>query len=234
MNLKKFKNYTIRLALTCGLCGRYKKSVYLTGITIFLIGFLVLNISLRYDWGLPESADIYIQAGHEGRVGSATGAASTFGKEIDWTPIVADEATKILRNAGIRVIRAKADRRRLSRVKLALSIHFDGNHKQCRTGASIGYDDPTDKPAADHWREIYSEYFPFKWMNDNFTKNLSNYYNFKYTMTKDAELLLELGDITCEQQAKWMKKRLKHLGQIVAFFASQRIGNQSIAKPQKI
>jgi len=62
---------------------------------------------------------------------------------------VADEATRILQEAGITVIRSNANRRKYSVVDLALSIHFDGCATQCGSGASIGYDDDTDKPTAE-------------------------------------------------------------------------------------
>jgi len=182
-----------------------------------------------------DYAEIYIQAGHEGRTSGATGASGPYGNEIDWTPIVANEATRILRKAGISVIRSKADHYRYSEVDLAVSIHFDGCAKICGSGASIGYDDPTDKPAADAWRALYSSYFGFKWQEDNFTTNLSNYYNFHYTITRDAELVLELGDITCPEQAKWMKPRLKEMGKLIAYFAAKRIGKEHlVSKPKMV
>ncbi len=181
-----------------------------------------------------EKAEIYIQAGHEGRTQGATGTSSSFGNEIDWTPIVADEATRLLREAGITVIRSKADRRKYSIVDLALSLHFDGCTKQCGSGASIGYDDVTDEPAAKDWKAFYSNYFKYKWQEDNFTPNLRNYYNFKYTITRDAELVLELGDLTCPTQAKWMKNNLKNLGHVVAYFAAKRIGKQHLLKKPHI
>ena len=177
-----------------------------------------------------DRAEVYIQAGHEGRTRGATGTSGPYGNEIDWTPIVADEATRILEEAGITVIRSNADRRKYSIVDLALSIHFDGCATQCGSGASIGYDDHTDKPAADEWKALYSNYFKHKWHDDNFTKNLSNYYNFKYTITRDAELVLELGDLTCPTQAKWMKNNLKNLGNVVAYFAAKRIGKEHLIK----
>lgn len=177
-----------------------------------------------------DRAEIYIQAGHEGRTRGATGTSSRYGNEIDWTPVVADEATRILQEAGISVIRSKADRRKYSIVDLALSIHFDGCATECGSGASIGYDDHTDKPAADEWKAYYSNFFKHKWHEDNFTKNLRSYYNFKYTITRDAELVLELGDLTCPTQAKWMKKNLKNLGNVVAYFAAKRIGKEHLIK----
>ncbi len=182
----------------------------------------------------PEQADIFIQAGHEGRTKGSTGAQSKYGKEIEWTPIVSDEATRLLREAGYTVIRANADRRRKSQVQLAISIHFDGSATPCRTGASIGYDDPTDKPAADAWRKLYQKHFQYRWMPDNFTKNLKHYYNYHYTITSDAELLLELGDITCKEQALWLKPRLKKLGALVAYFASERVEGKGKSKVRKV
>lgn len=209
-----------------------KRSLSLLFIVIVLGGILAYKYRgyIAYIHPNVDHAEIYIQAGHEGRTKGATGTQSSFGREIDWTPIVADEATKILREAGITVIRSKADHYRYSKVDLALSIHFDGCATQCATGASIGYDDPTDKPAADAWKEYYSTVFNFNWKPDNFTKNLSNYYNFKYTITKDAELVLELGDLTCPEQAKWLKEHLHDLGYHVAYFAADRIGKAHLLK----
>ncbi len=214
-------------------------------LSLFLLSFLALISYIFIHHGVRASligklrpidrAEIYIQAGHEGRTSGATGTQSQYGREIDWTPVVADEATRILREAGISVIRSKADHRRFSKVDLALSIHFDGCEEGCATGASIGYDDPTDQPAAKAWKEFYSDFFKFKWQPDNFTENLRRYYNFKYTITSDAELVLELGDLTCPEQAIWLKDNLPELGHLVAYFAAQRIGKESlITKPNSL
>ena len=106
-----------------------------------------------------KKADVLIQAGHEGRITGLTGAESQWGSEIEWNPVVANEATRILREAGINVIREDAylDDEKYE-VDLAIFIHFDGSESPCNSGASIGYDDITDKPAADHWKELYSQY----------------------------------------------------------------------------
>lgn len=175
-----------------------------------------------------DYAQVYIQAGHEGRSTGATGASSIYGNEIDWTPVVADEATRILQEAGIEVIRSNADRRRYSVVDIAVSIHFDGSARACGTGASVGYDDPTDEPAAIAWKNLYGNYFKHRWQQDNFTRNLSHYYNFKYTVTRDAELVLEMCDITCPEQAKWAQDNLHNLGHVVAYFCAQRIGKEHL------
>lgn len=197
---------------------------------IIVIGLFVLLIE---DYKkLPLEAQVYIQAGHEGRIFGNTGSVSKYGREIDWTRIVADEATQILRDAGVSVIRAPADQKRVSVVKLALSIHFDGNQKPCKTGASIGLNNASDKDAARAWKRLYRQVFPFKWMPDNFSKNLKYYYNYRYTQASDAELVLELGEMSCPEQARWMKPRLRELGALIAYFAAQRVGASGIEKPR--
>src|SRR5262245_33915337 len=129
------------------------------------------------------TADVSIQAGHEGRTSGATGASGPLGDEIEWTPIVADEATRILREAGVTVLRKSAELVGVDHVKVAVFIHFDGAEPPCGSGASVGYDDPTDQPAAEAWKELYGRHWPFRFMPDNFTETLRHYYGFAHTAT---------------------------------------------------
>ncbi|MCP4214825.1 MAG: hypothetical protein GY765_09215 [bacterium] len=179
-----------------------------------------------------KTADVFIQAGHEGRSSGATGAESQWGSELLWNPVVADEATRLLRAAGIDVIREDAflDPEKY-RVDLALFIHFDGSDSPGASGASIGFDDISDKPAADQWKTLYSKYWPYKWMPDNFTSNLRNYYGYRYTVTSDAEMVFEMGELTHRDQALWLKPRLKWLGSLIAHFVSSRLEKGNIPDP---
>jgi hypothetical protein len=68
-------------------------------------------------------------------------------------------------------------------------------------------------------------------MNDNYTNNLRNYYGFAHTVTSDAEIVLELGDLTSLQQAQWLQPRLRWLGALIAHFLSRRIGNGNVPDP---
>jgi hypothetical protein len=179
-----------------------------------------------------KRADVFIQAGHEGRITGATGATGPRGNEIDWTPKVADEATKILTEAGVEVIREKADLEDVYEVKVAIFIHFDGSNPPCRTGASVGYNDPSDQPAAHAWKALYGKYWPFRWMPDNFTTNLSGYYGYSHTFTSDAEFVIELGEISCLEQADWLQPRLEWIGHLIAHFLSQRIGKGDVPEPR--
>jgi len=203
-----------------------------------IVGLFLLLAGERNNSGNSDNsdntlkADVYIQAGHEGRLFGKTGSVSPYGREIDWTRIVADEATRILRQAGVSVIRASADQRRKSVIRLALSIHFDGSKTTCSTGASIGLNNPSDRGAARAWKRMYRSVFPFKWMPDNFSRNLKYYYNYRYTVASDAELVLELGEISCPEQARWMKPRLRQLGALVAYFAAQRVGASGVSRPE--
>ncbi len=179
-----------------------------------------------------QVADVLIQAGHEGRTTGAIGTSSKWGAEIKWTPIVADEATRILREAGVSVIRKNAfiddDR---YQVKVAVYLHFDGSDSPCRSGASIGYRYDAHRPGAAAWKALYSQYWPFKWMPDNFTPDLREYYGFRYTTVSDCALVIEFGELTCEQQAIWLRDNLKGIGYVLAHFISKRIGKGNVPQP---
>lgn len=212
-----------------------KKKSDQSNLVVFLLIIIIfgLFVLLIDDYKKqPLQADVYIQAGHEGRTTGNTGSVSAYGREKDWTRIVANEATRILRRAGVSVIRAPADQKQESVVRLALSIHFDGSKKRCSTGASIGLNNASDRNAARAWKRLYRPIFPFRWMPNNFSKNLKYYYNYRYTLASDAELVLELGEMSCPAQARWMKPRLRQLGALVAYFAAKRVGASGVEKPK--
>src|SRR5262249_47649736 len=52
--------------------------------------------------------DVVIQAGHEDTPDDATGGEGPLGNEIDWTPIVANEAVRVLRATGVDAIKETA------------------------------------------------------------------------------------------------------------------------------
>lgn len=188
---------------------------------------LVLATALVYD--------VLISAGHEGRPASCTrfpqhhcnlGAAG----EREWTPIVADVATKILRSHGITVARLPADFGGTYRVKAAVFIHFDGSDPPCKSSASIGYAHDGDAAAAKAWRKLYGAYWPFGFQPDNFTAGLRGYYAFKQVDASDGSLVLELGEITCPAQHQWLASRLRWEGELLAYFLSRQIGKDNVPK----
>ena len=136
-------------------------------------------------------ADVLISAGHEGRPASCASfptRACNLGAsgERDWTPVVADEATRILRAHGLHVIREPADFDGRYAVGMAIFIHFDGAVPACTSGASIGYHRLADRNAAELWRALYAPLFPFRFMPDNFTVGLHDYYAFGRSMRRMA------------------------------------------------
>ncbi|HVS45535.1 MAG TPA: hypothetical protein VMS32_02610 [Verrucomicrobiae bacterium] len=184
----------------------------------------------------PTSVDVVIGAGHEGRPASCArfphrqcnlGAAG----ELAWTPIVADAATLILRAHGISVARLPADFEGNYAVGAAAFVHFDGNDKPCSTGASIGYHHPEDAWAAANWRTLYARYFPFRFMPDNFTRNLSDYYGFRQVRARSGALVVELGEIDCSAQKKWLEPRLHWEGALLAYFLATQIGRADVPDP---
>jgi hypothetical protein len=184
---------------------------------------------------VPQRADILISAGHEGRPESC----ARFPKhhcnlgtpgERQWTPLVADEATRILRAEGYTVAREPADFDGTYDVRAAIFIHFDGTDTPCTSGASIGYHTAASQPAAQLWRSSYGAVFPFHFQPDNFTKNLSDYYGFRQVHASNGALVLELGELTCPAQKAWLTPRLQWEGKFIADFLRQLIGKSAADK----
>jgi len=193
-----------------------------------MLGLVVAASILRYD--------VLISAGHEGRPASCArfpqhhcnlGAAG----EREWTPIVADAATKILRQHGVTVARLPADFAGTYHVNAAVFIHFDGSNPPCHSSASIGFAHKRDAVAAAAWRKLYGEYWPYGFQPDNFTESLREYYAYKQVDARDASLVLELGEITCPVEHGWLEAHLQFDGALLAHYLSKLIGKGSIPKP---
>ncbi len=209
---------------------------------LFALGFsLVPFLMVIAPAPLPSvaaviQADVLIGAGHEGRPQSCPQFPQhkcnlgTPG-ERELTPVVADEATRILRAYGVTVARVPADFPGHYAVDAAAFIHFDGTEPVCRSGASIGYHRPEDKPAADAWHTLYAKYFPFRFQPDNFTLNLSQYYGFRQVTARDSALVIEFGELSCPAQRAWLAPRAKWDGALLAHFLSARIGKGKVPDP---
>lgn len=192
---------------------------------------VILSVALfRYD--------VLISAGHEGRPASCAHFpkhACNLGAvgEREWTPIVADVATEILRDHGVSVAREPADFAGKYRVDAAVFIHFDSSTPACLSGASIGYAHKRDAHAARAWRALYSRYWPFVFKSDNFTASLREYYAYPQVDARDGSLVLELGEITCPPQRAWLAPRLHWEGALLAYFLSRLIGEGDVPMPSR-
>jgi hypothetical protein len=183
-------------------------------------------------------ADVLISAGHEGRPASCArfperrcmlGAAG----ERAWTPIVADEATRDLRAHGLRVVREPADFRGTFAVDAAVIVHFDGAVPQCTSGASIGYPPGRSARFARLWRALYAPIAPFRFMPDDFTIGLREYYAYRQIHARDGVVVLELGEISCPAQHAWLAPRLRFLGDLIAYAVSRLTGKGDVPDPAK-
>jgi len=180
-------------------------------------------------WGSTKPTLVVIQAGHEGRTSGNTGAVGTYYHEAKWNIIVADEVALQLKSWHIDVKRIPAHVK-FTRATIAVSIHFDGATTPCHSGASIGYPSTASYAFAQRWKNLYKDYFPFKWHEDNFTPNLSNYYAYRW-IRADKFLLLELGEITCDKQTAWLKPRLKKIAHLIAYTIAKELGRE-VKKPK--
>ncbi len=198
-----------------------KAATFFALLIIFLMAFILY-------WSTTKPVSVVIQAGHEGRTTGNTGAESKRYREEEWNILVADEVTKQLRAWHIDVKRMPA-RVSLTRAKIAISIHFDGATTPCASGASIGYPSDDSYDFAQRWKHLYASYFPYAWHKDNFTPNLRNYYGYRW-IHAEKFLLLELGEITCDTQTKWLKPRLKKIAHLIAYSIAKELG-KDVRKP---
>jgi len=201
---------------------RNKAAAFFTMIILILFGYILYQ-------SLKEPVSVIIQAGHEGRTCGNTGAECKLYREEDWNVLVADEVARQLRSWHIDVKRVPADTS-LQRAKIAVAIHFDGAKNICRSGASVGYpDNNASKIFAQKWKKNYQQYYPFKWHPDNFTDNLKNYYAYHW-IHADKFLVLELGELTCEEQTRWLRPRLKKIASLIAYTIASELGKK-VKKP---
>lgn len=182
-------------------------------IGILLILFIIAIFKYR-----PINTTVFIQEGHVGRIVGSTGSEHRGERESDWNYMVGEEVARLLRNRGVDVATSGASIP-FGNASLAIAIHFDGSNRACSTGASIGHNGTSSaKDMARRWRIEYSQFFPFKWHRDNFTKDLEDYYGFYRINTTKGFLVLELGEITCDKQMDWLKPRLKQVASKIAHF----------------
>ncbi|HUY40284.1 MAG TPA: hypothetical protein VMV82_01790 [Candidatus Dormibacteraeota bacterium] len=186
---------------------------------------------------LVRGYDVLISAGHEGRPQSCArfperhcylGTAG----EREWTPIVADAATHVLRDYGIRVVRLPADYPDDYAVRVAVFIHFDGSAVPCRSGASVGYPSAKDRFTAALWKRLYGRFFRFGFRPDNFSIGLREYYGYDQARTADGAYVLELGEMTCPAQRGWLAPRLRWIGALVAFWIG-RVIDRDVPFPRR-
>ncbi|HYZ15970.1 MAG TPA: hypothetical protein VE591_06195 [Candidatus Acidoferrum sp.] len=190
-----------------------------------LLAFLAVNGSANAD-----TAEVLIQAGHEGRPQSCAefhvkacnlGAAAAGIREPQWTVIVADETARALRADGVSVLRRPADWAGGDHVREAVFLHFDGA-SACASGASIGFPATTSRAFVDAWERAYRAWFPFRFVGENFTENERRYYGF-HKVDAPEKLLIEFGELTCPAQRAWMEPRLHQMGDRLAAFLSARL-----------
>ena len=198
------------------------KAASFFAILIILLIVYVIYMGVR-------TTEVVIQAGHEGRTTGNTGAQTKQYREVDWNILVADEVARLLHSWDIEVKRVPA-KLSLMRANIAVSIHFDAAEKSCSSGASIGYENPASQAFAQEWKKVYKPYFPFVWHRDNFTKTLSDYYGYRW-IRAEKFLVLELGELTCKKQTKWLKPRLDKIAHLIAYSIAKELG-KDVKKPK--
>jgi hypothetical protein len=213
--------------------GHYRRVIRLPAHAFRLRRFFALLASLLLAapaLALADDGDVLVQAGHEGRPASCAlvpgracnlGAGAGGEREIEWTVVVADEASRVLREHGYRVLRRPADYLGRDSARAAVFVHFDGA-KECASGASVGFPDTTSRAFVEAWETRYRAWFPFRFVGENFTENEHKYYGFRLVDAPE-KMLVEMGELTCPAQRAWMKPRLRAMGDQLAAFLMERV-----------
>ena len=135
--------------------------------------------------------------------------------------IVADEATRVLREHGYAVLRRPADYLGRDTARAAVFLHFDGA-EPCKSGASVGFPATTSRAFVDAWETRYKAWFPFRFVGENFTENEHKYYGFRLVDAPE-KMLIEFGEMSCPAQFAWMQPRLRAMGDELAAFLMERV-----------
>jgi hypothetical protein len=206
--------------------GHYRRVMRLPAF-LALFAALLLLAPVR---AIAEDGDVLVQAGHEGRPASCglvpgracnLGAAAQGARERDWTVVVADEATRVLREHGYTVLRRPADYLGRDTVRAAVFLHFDGA-QPCASGASVGFPATTSRAFVEAWEASYKPWFPFRFVGENFTENERKYYGFR-SVDAPEKLLIEFGEMSCPAQFAWMRPRLRDMGDRLAAFLMEQV-----------
>ena len=194
------------------------------------VALLVCILLASTAFARADQGDVLVQAGHEGRPESCAvhhvkacnlGAAAPGARERDWTVVVADEATRVLRGAGYVVLRRPADYAGRDSARAAVFLHFDGA-SPCASGASVGFPETTSRDFVDAWETRYRAWFPYRFVGENFTENEHRYYGFR-KVDAPEKLLIEFGELSCPAQRAWMESRLREMGEQLAAFLRERL-----------
>jgi N-acetylmuramoyl-L-alanine amidase len=157
--------------------------------------------------------DVILQPGHYGRKTGKTGAQ---GKLVSERALVAHVVRNVhdrLQEAGFKVLVISADNyirdvRTTSEwegldTRIFISVHADGSLKPCAVGPSLSYKEAAATHAmhAFGWALAQSLGFAYEdFMKDGYTSASANYYMFKNVKADILAGLLELGEISCEEQ----------------------------------
>lgn len=181
-----------------------------------------------------ETYDIVIQPGHYGRKTGATGASGKVAaktiSERALVAFVAGQAADQLRKKGHKVLLISADEYLRDNkstpawegisAKNFIAIHADGSPTPCKTGPSLGYAEGTSPHAMHAIAVGMSQALGYSYadfLKDNFTAAEAKYYMFRHIKGDGLKGLLEIGEITCEADAKLMIENSELLAKNIAY-----------------
>ena len=152
--------------------------------------------------------------------------------ERAWTPVVADAATRILRQHGVTVARCRpisrasiASRRRLHSLRrLRSAVPAAAHRSATRASGDARRPQRGESSTAGIGRTDFSP--------TTLRRDSANIMLIRQVDARDASMVLELGEITCPAQHAWLAPRLHWEGALLAYLPeSSLIGKGNVHRP---
>jgi hypothetical protein len=169
--------------------------------------------------------DVVVQIGHFPRTTGKTGGQGIFVNEQQIAALVAAGliqhlSAKTVHDEPIKALLIGADdfNPQLT-TRVFLSLHTDSSKFPCRVGPSVGYQEVADAKGMHGIAlalAITLGYDAEKFMRDNYTKNLSNYYAYSQFNALDCKGLLEMSELSCPEQEENLLSRASSLSENLA------------------
>ena len=166
-----------------------------------------------------KAYDVVIQIGHFPRTAGRTGGVGKYVSEQQMAAFVALGIANKLKTMKTTAGGDPKTRRPISYLiipadgyvgtseklnsQLFISLHTDAPDKTCTVGPSVGFQRTGDAKGMHGIAlalAISLELDADKFMRDNYTENLSGYYAYKTIDTKRFKGVLEMSELTCQQQ----------------------------------
>lgn len=172
-----------------------------------------------------QNYDVIIQIGHYPRTKGRTGGQGKYVNEQQMAALVSVGIVQQLASAKVNgkpisaLLIGADDFTKGLKSRIFLALHTDSAARPCSVGPSVGYQKVGDAKGMHGIAlalAITLDISPSKFMADNYTEGLKNYYSYSQFKTTDFIGLLEMSELTCPAQEEALLTRAAVLSKNLA------------------